>query len=52
MLQEYKIHVEERASLGIPPLPLNAEQAASVVELLKMTTTEWLSVMVFFACIM
>ena len=35
MLQEYKSHVEERASLGIPPLPLNAEQAASVVELLK-----------------
>ena len=35
MLQEYKNHVEERASLGIPPLPLNAEQTASVVELLK-----------------
>ena len=35
MLQEYKSHVEERASLGIPPLPLNAEQVASVVELLK-----------------
>ena len=35
MLQEYKDHVEERASIGIPPLPLNAEQVVSVVELLK-----------------
>ena len=35
MLQEYKNHAQERASLGIPPLPLNAEQTASVVELLK-----------------
>jgi aconitate hydratase 2/2-methylisocitrate dehydratase len=35
MLQEYKIHVEERKLLGIPPLPLNAEQVAGVVELLK-----------------
>ena len=35
MLQEYKDHVEERASIRIPPLPLNAEQVVSVVELLK-----------------
>jgi aconitate hydratase 2 / 2-methylisocitrate dehydratase len=35
MLKEYRIHVEERSALGIPPLPLNADQVASVVELLK-----------------
>ena len=35
MLKEYKEHVEERAKQGIPPLPLNAEQVASLVELIK-----------------
>ena len=35
MLKDYKAHVEERAEKGIPPLPLNAEQVASLVELLK-----------------
>mgnify|MGYP000050054633 CR=1 FL=1 len=34
-LTEYRAHVEERAALGLPPLPLNAAQTASVVELLK-----------------
>ncbi len=34
-LAEYKKHVEERAKLGIPPLPLNAKQVAALVELLK-----------------
>lgn len=34
-LAEYRKHVEERAKLGIPPLPLNAKQVAAVVELLK-----------------
>jgi len=32
---EYRKHTEERAKLGIPPLPLNAKQAAELVELLK-----------------
>ena len=35
MLQDYKIHVQERLEQGIPPLPLNAEQVSGLVELLK-----------------
>lgn len=35
MLEAYRIHVEERAAEGIPPKPLNAEQVAGLVELLK-----------------
>jgi aconitate hydratase 2 / 2-methylisocitrate dehydratase len=35
MLQAYAQHVADRAALGIPPLPLTAEQTAAVVELLK-----------------
>ena len=35
MLKEYRAHVEERAKQGIVPLPLNAEQVASLIELLK-----------------
>ncbi|MBD3585911.1 bifunctional aconitate hydratase 2/2-methylisocitrate dehydratase [Salinimonas sp. HHU 13199] len=35
MLEEYRKHVEERAEQGIPPKALNAEQVASLVELLK-----------------
>src|SRR5450830_1529869 len=35
MLIAYREHEAERAALGLPPLPLNAEQAASLVELLK-----------------
>ena len=35
MLKTYQTHVQERAALQLPPLPLNAEQVASVVELLK-----------------
>ena len=35
MLENYKIHVEERLKQGIPPLPLNAEQVSDLVELLK-----------------
>ena len=34
-LSTYRAHVEERAALGIPPLPLNAQQTADVVELIK-----------------
>jgi aconitate hydratase 2 / 2-methylisocitrate dehydratase len=35
MLKAYQTHVQERATLQLPPLPLNAEQVAAVVELLK-----------------
>ncbi|MGH8797372.1 MAG: bifunctional aconitate hydratase 2/2-methylisocitrate dehydratase, partial [Caldimonas sp.] len=35
MLQDYRLHVAERAALGIPPLPLSAPQTAALVELLK-----------------
>ena len=37
MLDDYKKHVEERAALGIPPLPLTAQQTADLIELLKAT---------------
>ncbi|ATD67641.1 bifunctional aconitate hydratase 2/2-methylisocitrate dehydratase [Luteimonas chenhongjianii] len=35
MLEAYRHHVAERAALGIPPLPLDAQQTADVIELLK-----------------
>ena len=35
MLEAYRSHVAERAALGIAPLPLNAQQTAELVELLK-----------------
>ncbi|TFZ02413.1 bifunctional aconitate hydratase 2/2-methylisocitrate dehydratase [Ramlibacter henchirensis] len=35
MLQAYVSHVAERAALGIPPLPLTAQQTAGLIELLK-----------------
>ncbi len=35
MLEAYRKHVAERAEQGIVPQPLNAEQAAALVELLK-----------------
>jgi aconitate hydratase 2 / 2-methylisocitrate dehydratase len=35
MLQAYVNHVAERAALGIPPLPLSAQQTADLIELLK-----------------
>ncbi len=34
-LDHYHEHVQERAALGIPPLPLNAQQTAELCELLK-----------------
>ncbi|NLK67292.1 MAG: bifunctional aconitate hydratase 2/2-methylisocitrate dehydratase [Campylobacteraceae bacterium] len=34
-LTRYENHKSERANLGIPPLPLNAEQTAELIELLK-----------------
>ena len=35
MLEAYRQHVAERAALGIPPLPLSAQQTADLVDLLK-----------------
>jgi len=35
MLQAYRQHVADRAALGIPPLPLSAQQTAELIELLK-----------------
>ncbi|MEY2985758.1 MAG: Aconitate hydratase 2 [Cyanobacteriota bacterium] len=35
MLQAYRQHVADRAKLGIPPLPLTAEQTTDLCELLK-----------------
>ncbi|MCI4440113.1 bifunctional aconitate hydratase 2/2-methylisocitrate dehydratase [Tibeticola sp.] len=35
MLKAYREHVAERAALGIPPLPLSAQQTAELIELIK-----------------
>ena len=35
MLKAYRDHVTERAALGIPPLPLSAQQVAELIELIK-----------------
>ncbi|MDO9092813.1 MAG: bifunctional aconitate hydratase 2/2-methylisocitrate dehydratase [Rubrivivax sp.] len=35
MLQAYRQHAVERAALGIPPLPLDAQQVAALIELIK-----------------
>ena len=35
MLREYQKHIDERAAENVPPLPLNAEQIAELVERLK-----------------
>ncbi len=34
MIQDYLVHVGERAALGVPPLPLTTEQTRAVCELL------------------
>ncbi len=34
-IEDYKAHVAERAELGIPPLPLSAEQTAQLIEMIK-----------------
>ena len=41
MLNEYKAHVEERATQNIPPLPLDADQTSQLVELLKADNEEY-----------
>jgi aconitate hydratase 2 / 2-methylisocitrate dehydratase len=38
MLENYQTHVQERIAQNLPPLPLSAEQVASLVELLKAPT--------------
>ena len=35
MLKDYENHLKERLEQGIPPLPLDAEQVANLVELIK-----------------
>ena len=35
MLEAYRQHAEERAQQNLPPLPLDSEQTASLIELLK-----------------
>ncbi len=35
MLKAYREHAAERAALGIPPLPLTAQQTADLIELIK-----------------
>lgn len=35
MLEAYRDHIAERAALGVPPLPLDTEQTAALIELLK-----------------
>ncbi|HLU02984.1 MAG TPA: bifunctional aconitate hydratase 2/2-methylisocitrate dehydratase [Advenella sp.] len=35
MLESYRQHAAERDALGIPPLPLSAQQTAALIELLK-----------------
>ena len=35
MLKAYRDHAAERAALGIPPLPLSAQQTAELIELVK-----------------
>jgi len=35
VLEDYKKHCKEREEMGIPPLPLDAEQTANLIELLK-----------------
>ncbi len=48
MLEAYRQHVAERAALGIPPLPLSAQQTTELVALLKSPPageeqTRWIS---------
>lgn len=34
-IEEYKAHVKEREALGVPPLPLSAEQTTELIEMIK-----------------
>ena len=35
MLEQYRKHIEERATEGVVPKPISAEQMAALVELIK-----------------
>ncbi|NTU50307.1 MAG: hypothetical protein HGA87_05410, partial [Desulfobulbaceae bacterium] len=35
LISQYRAHTEERAQLGIPPLPLTAAQTVELIALLK-----------------
>ena len=35
MLEQYKLHCQERAEQNVPPLPLSADQTAELIELLN-----------------
>ncbi|MEA1916027.1 MAG: bifunctional aconitate hydratase 2/2-methylisocitrate dehydratase [Campylobacterota bacterium] len=39
-IEDYKAHIAEREELGVPPLPLSAEQTAQVIELIKAEDSE------------
>jgi len=39
-MEDYKAHIAERETLGVPPLPLSAEQTAEVIELIKADCTD------------
>ncbi len=39
-IEDYKAHVTEREALGVPPLPLSAEQTAELIELIKTDCTD------------
>ncbi len=39
-IEEYKAHITKREALGVPPLPLTAEQTAEVIELIKSNCTD------------
>ena len=39
LLKDYADHVAERATKGIPPLPLNAEQTNCITKLLEQEST-------------
>ena len=34
-IDEYKAHIAQRAELGVPPLPLSAEQTVALIEMIK-----------------
>jgi len=34
-IEQYNKHVQERAELGVPPLPLDAKQTATLIEMIK-----------------
>ncbi len=34
-IKDYKAHVAERGALGVPPLPLSADQTAELIEMIK-----------------